>query len=177
MDEKREQSLETWRRQIGEYFASWASQVVLVYLFGSWAAGRAWAQSDLDLGVLFDPALPPRTRWKLTLRFEVDLVGLLEGVGEVDVRELNAAPLAFRYQVIRHQQCLYARSEAERVAFEARLITDYCDFKPVRDHYYRYMAERLRRGDVGYGLTSRRRLVAPRSPASAAGPSPGATRD
>ncbi|HHH41706.1 MAG TPA: nucleotidyltransferase domain-containing protein, partial [Chloroflexi bacterium] len=106
-----------WQSRIGEYFASWADQVVLVYLFGSWATGRVWAQSDLDLGVLFDRALPRRERWELTLRFEVDLVGLLKDKGEIDVRELNTAPLAFRYQVIRHQQCLYARSEAERVAF------------------------------------------------------------
>ncbi|MCR4407707.1 MAG: nucleotidyltransferase domain-containing protein [Anaerolineae bacterium] len=145
--------------KLREFFAS-QPEVALAYLYGSYARGRVWAKSDLDIGVLFDEGVPPRQQWQLAVRYAADLYRLLDGQVEVDVRELNPGPVEFLYQVIKHRQCLYVRNGKQRVRFEADVISRYLDFKPVLDLYYGHMLAHTKEGDILYGLRFKRRLAA-----------------
>jgi len=119
--------------------------VLLVYLYGSYALGKTWAESDLDIGVLFDDKETPYETFKQTLRYVGELQSRLGGI-EVDLRELNGAPVEFLMQVIKSGRCLYARNERSRVQFETQVIREYLDFKPVLDEYYRKLRQRLKEG-------------------------------
>ncbi len=134
--------LEKHLPQLKNFFAA-QPEVVLAYLYGSYATKRVWAESDLDIAVLFDDGIAAYDQFQLALRYGVDLSDLVGGV-EIDVRELNPAPVEFRMQVIEPGRCLYARGEEERIQFEAQTILEYLDFKPVLDEYYHHLARRIK---------------------------------
>lgn len=75
--------------------------VVSVYLFGSHAAGRAHAESDVDVGVLLDRTMYPsaRDRFEQRLRLTGDL-GAALGRGEIDLVILNDAPPTLARRVV-----------------------------------------------------------------------------
>ena len=122
--------------------------VRLAYLYGSVATGQTWAESDLDVGVLFDDTLTPHERFRRALRMSSQVEEALDRAIEADVRELNDAPLEFLYQVYYHGCCLYARDENERVSFETRVMREYFDFAPVLEEYYREMFRRIKTGEA-----------------------------
>ncbi|MEW6232933.1 MAG: nucleotidyltransferase domain-containing protein [Chloroflexota bacterium] len=154
--------LETILSQLKEYFAQ-QPEIVLAYLYGSYATGKPHAQSDMDIGVLFDDSLSSSEQFHRALYYS-DKVSHLLGLGakgiDVDVRELNGLPIEFLYQVISPRKCIHARSERERIQFEVDTINDYLDFKPVLDHYYNYMLRQLAEGNVLYGYDVRNRVAA-----------------
>ncbi|MGQ9626376.1 MAG: type VII toxin-antitoxin system MntA family adenylyltransferase antitoxin [Anaerolineae bacterium] len=137
--------LEEDPEKIQNFFAQ-KEEVILAYLYGSYATGRVWAESDLDIAVLFDSRFSPLEQFQLTLRYMAEIDELIGGGVEIDVRELNPAPLEFRIQVIKPGRCLYARSERERVDFETRTIIEYLDFKPALDEYYHHLIKRIKEG-------------------------------
>jgi predicted nucleotidyltransferase len=143
--------------QLADYFAQ-QPQVSLVYLYGSYARGQAWAGSDVDIGVLFDEHVDRDQQQQLVTRLRADIAQRLTG-RQIDVRELNPGPLEFLFQVIKHRRCIYARNDRERTRFEAAIICRYLDFKPALDLYYGHMLHHLQKGDTLYGLRFRRRLA------------------
>jgi predicted nucleotidyltransferase len=143
--------------QLKGFFAR-QPEVVLAYLYGSYATGRVWARSDLDIGVLFDDKIDHRQQWRLPLHYGTLLSSQLKLGVEIDVRELNGVPVDFAFQVIQPHRCIYARTPADRLAFEASVLIAYLDFKPVRDMYRRYMITQLRKGNTLYGLEFERHL-------------------
>ena len=80
--------------------------VVLGYLFGSAARGRADALSDVDFAVLLDHGLSPEARVDIQLR----LMGALAecSAREVQVVVLNEAPPLLAYQVV-EEVCCFTR--------------------------------------------------------------------
>ncbi len=152
--------------QLKAYFAQ-QPEVVLAYLYGSGATGRQHAHSDLDIGVLFDEPLSPDEQFHRAL-YHADKIDHLVHLGmEIDLRELNGQPLEFLYQVIKPRKCVHARSERERVQFEADTIIDYLDFKPVLDLYYGHMVKQLSEGNLLYGYEFRNRITTARQAAGA----------
>lgn len=100
-------------------------EVILAYLFGSQADGTADPQSDYDIGVLVrTPSL------ELWTRLAHEIAALLN-VERVDVVLLNRAPVELAYAVIAQGRLLYERSIAERVEFEARVLSLYGDYLPI----------------------------------------------
>ncbi len=134
--------LEKHLPQLKSFFAA-KPEVVLAYLYGSYATGQMWAESDLDIAVLFDDEIAACNQFQLALRYGVELSSLVREV-EIEVRELNSAPVEFKVQVIEPGKYLYARREEERIQFEAKTITEYLDFKPVLDEYYHHLAKRIK---------------------------------
>lgn len=117
--------------------------VVLAYLYGSHAQGLADERSDVDVGVLFDE--PPESfraigRLNLRIARALDLP-----VERVDVRALNDASLRFLHQVVAKGRPVFARDDADRVAFEARTMDRYLDFRPMLRRQDRARRERFRR--------------------------------
>lgn len=161
-------SLDVALPQLKAYFAE-QPEVVLAYLYGSYAVGQVHGDSDLDIGVLFSEGIVSKRQVRLALRYTEEIKRLIGERVEVDVRELNHCPVAFKMQVIRPGRCIYAVNGRERARFEAEVIINYLDFKPVLDLYYDMMSKQIGEGSTLYGLEFRNRLTATRQPASTKG--------
>jgi predicted nucleotidyltransferase len=106
-------------------YLSGAEEILLAYLFGSQADGTAGPQSDYDIALLVrQPSLALQARL-------VHEIGIILGTDWVDVVLLNRAPVELAYAVIVQGQLLYQRSVAERVEFEAKVLSLYGDYLPV----------------------------------------------
>lgn len=82
-------------------------EVVVAYLFGSWARGTQTALSDIDVAVLLAPVADLRAT---TMELAADLSGVT-GRARLDLVVLNDAPLALAYRVLRDGQLLACRDE------------------------------------------------------------------
>ncbi|MFO8009032.1 MAG: nucleotidyltransferase domain-containing protein [Candidatus Brocadiia bacterium] len=100
--------------------------VRLAYLFGSRAEGRADERSDYDFGLLLSPDADPDARYRLAH----ELAELLDA-DAVDVVPLRRAPIELAFHVIADGRLIYECSVAERVDFEARIMSRYGDWVPV----------------------------------------------
>jgi uncharacterized protein len=102
------------------------SRILLVYLFGSYALGDTGSMSDLDLAVLLTRNTPfPPLRAELT-----HVLSALSGGKAVDLIILNQAPVELANSVISQGKLLYERSIAERVEYEADVMSRYGDYLP-----------------------------------------------
>jgi predicted nucleotidyltransferase len=101
-------------------------QVRLVYLFGSRVDGEVGPLSDVDLAVLLAHNAPLVSfRSHLAHLFSVAL-----DENSIDLIILNRAPIELAYAVIAQGRLLYQRVLAERVEYEANVMSRYGDFLP-----------------------------------------------
>lgn len=129
-----------------QYFAS-LDGVMLAYLFGSHARGRAWAHSDVDVAVLLE-GRPDDDRC-FDMRLEV-IGGLMDVLhtNDVDVLILNQAPPALRYAVLRDGVLLFYRDRQAMIEFRVRTLNEYLDLKPMLKRHERAMLEKARKGEL-----------------------------
>jgi predicted nucleotidyltransferase len=125
--------------------------VVAAYLFGSMARGQADSLSDVDIALLFDPALDAEESVERQLRLMGDLEAYTDR--EVQVVVLNRAPPLLAYQVVQHGILLYQRSRPERIDFEVRTRKVYFDFKPWLDFHTQALLKDIQE----VGLSGRRK--------------------
>ena len=144
---------------LARYFAS-LDGVVLAYLFGSHARGRAWAHSDVDVAVLLD-GCPDNDRC-FDMRLEVigGLMGLLHS-NDVDVLILNQAPPALRYAVLRDGILLFCRNRQALIEFRVRALNEYLDFKPILKRHGDAILEKARKGELLSGYDAHQRTPLP----------------
>ncbi|MDP3046922.1 MAG: nucleotidyltransferase domain-containing protein [Chloroflexota bacterium] len=119
--------------------------VLLVYVFGSQAKGKAHARSDLDVAVLLvgDPDGATCTQRRL------DMIGDLMSLfhtNDVDVVVLNQADLVLRYQVVQYGRLAYAREHNIGVEFRVRTLNLYFDFAPFLIRMEQAFYQRIREG-------------------------------
>lgn len=111
------------------------SDILFVYLFGSYAKGTQDEKSDIDIAVYLkdesilerDPLYPSR----LAIKIE----NTLDKRKIVDVRILNGSTLRFRSQVLRYGKLLHSKDEKKRIEFETSSLDQYYDFKPHLEMY------------------------------------------
>lgn len=98
-----------------------------VYLFGSWAEGRARPDSDVDLAIL------PRRGEARPDKLEI-LADLAErGFCDVDLVFLDTPDVTLKHQAVRLNNVIYAAPDFERGETYSRVIREYLDFKPYLD--------------------------------------------
>jgi len=118
-----------------------AHGVVLAYLFGSQAEGKAGPLSDVDVAVLLGPQVP-RERWTDT---QIDLIGDLTSLfhrNDVDVVILNLATPVLAHEVVRFGQVIYEAEPGARVDYEVAALRRYVDTAPLRRLQNRRLLER-----------------------------------
>lgn len=126
-------------------------KVLLAYLFGSVALGRADRLSDVDVAVLMDWECDDQERFDTRL----DLMRRLARFSSrsVDVIALNDADPILAHEVVGQGVLLFCRNEEALVSFSSRTYRLYFDYKPVLEWYTRNLSEDLHTG----GLLGRRR--------------------
>ncbi len=111
---------------------------VLAYLFGSAARQEERADSDLDVAVFLDRAVPRDDYGEVRLRLTTELIGLTH-TNDVDVVLLNEAPPLLAFEIVSKGKQFFG-SDRDRVRFETAAIKRYIDTRPLREE----AAKRLR---------------------------------
>ena len=116
-------------RKLSTYLSQQSEDLTAAYVHGSFIKSEHF--SDIDLAVLM------RTKTEETLTFELDLENEIGKLLElpVDVRILNAAPLSFCQNVVRHGKVILDRDANFRSDFEGKVLKMYFDFSRYRRRY------------------------------------------
>ena len=117
--------------------------VILAYLFGSQAEGKAWPLSDVDIAVLLGPQVPQERWTDVQIDLINDLIGLFHR-DDIDVAILNRATPLFAYQVVRFGRVIYEDATHPAVDFAAYSIRRYADTAPLRRLKKEYFGEWVR---------------------------------
>ncbi len=115
-------------------YLSTVPEVVLGFLFGSYARGQGRPDSDVDCAVLLADDVPPGAAFDLRLGV---MDGLARAIGrdDVDVAILNEAPLALAYRVLRDGKLLFCRDHAAYVQYRVKTLNLYFDFAPLLERW------------------------------------------
>jgi predicted nucleotidyltransferase len=116
--------------------------VVLAYLFGSQAEGKAGPLSDVDIAVLLGPQVA-REQW---FQVQLDLMCALMSLfhrDDVDVVILNQATPVLAHEVVQSGQILYEARPGIRTDFELTSLRRYVDTEPLRRLQNRRLLERV----------------------------------
>lgn len=109
-----------------------------IYVYGSFARGDEYPESDLDLAVLLGPgrAIPD----KLALIAKVS-----QQVGrDVDIVNLREAGLDLVHELLLHGRPLLVRRDDEVLGWEAEQMSDYAEFNPRRSEILKlYLNEQM----------------------------------
>ena len=107
--------------------------VILAYLFGSQAKGKASEKSDVDIAVFLQEPLSD------SLQIKLDLLQTLQeaGLDNVDLTILNEAGSVLKYQVVKHGQLLFEREKGNHKKFQIAAWKEYFDFQPTLEYFYR----------------------------------------
>lgn len=119
--------------------------VLVAYLYGSHARGKAGPLSDVDVGVLL------REDGDLFQR-RLELIGAVAevtGSDAADVVVLNEIPVALGYRVLRDGRLLVSRDDRARVRYFVRTVDRYLDMAPMRRMYSEGLRHRLAEGRFG----------------------------
>ena len=115
----------------------WISEepdIVALYAFGSLASGDLNPLSDLDFGIVVSRKLDKQQRFDGHL----DLIGAFNqvlGTDEVDLVQMNDAPMHFSYNIIKSGKLIYCQDKTELAAFIEKTIKLYLDFRFYRNAF------------------------------------------
>lgn len=115
-------------REIVNVIAARDRGIAAAYLFGSQASGRARADSDVDLAVLYArQPVPALSGGPLTLEGELE-----RSLGRrVQLVVLNGAPVDLAIRVLRRGRLVYERDRSARIRFEVSTRNTYFDLEPI----------------------------------------------
>lgn len=112
-----------------------------VYLFGSYAAGQEWPESDVDIGLLLSPAEAKKIGSLLISDLRFDLETLLGK--EVDLINLRRVPTVLQKEVIAADCRIY---EGDRFAAEEFEMLTLSYYQKLNEERAEIVAEALRGG-------------------------------
>ena len=119
--------------------------ILLLYVFGSYASNNASMLSDLDVAFL-----PER---KFNTYSILSLVGELQDIFEeeaIDLVDLSKVPLTLIHRVFKEGKCIYARDLRTKIEFESRKENLYYDAEHLRKEYFDALKKRIKDGTYGY---------------------------
>lgn len=127
--------------------------ILLIYLFGSQAKGKAGPFSDADIGVLLKNSVSAERY----IDYQLKLAGEFKdwfGKSDIVVTVMNNAPVLLLYEIIQHGKILHEKDGKTRLDFEMRVMREYFDIehqRRVNDLYlFSHIKERY------YGIRSKK---------------------
>jgi predicted nucleotidyltransferase len=118
-------------RSIADYFRD-KPGIAAVYLFGSVAKGTARADSDVDIGVLYERP-PPQTLHGQPFAEEADLAERF--ARRVQIIVMNQAPADLVHRILRDGILVLEPDKSRRIAFEVQARNRYFDLLPMLREY------------------------------------------
>jgi predicted nucleotidyltransferase len=100
-------------------------KVSAAWVFGSVATGKDRPDSDIDIAVLFIEGLDKHIRFDMRLTIAAELADLTGR--DVDVIDMQAAPLLLQHQVRRFGYLLFEKDHAYRVDFDVKSRRQFLD--------------------------------------------------
>ncbi len=116
-------------------------EILVAYLFGSVAKGKAGEDSDIDIGLLLAEYFEPKPLYTAKVSREI-----MEETGcdrKVDVRILNNKSIIFQHQVLKDGKKIFSRDESARIGFETEVYDRYLDYKPFFDRFNEIRRKRI----------------------------------
>lgn len=133
--------------KIQSYFAT-QKDIIVVYLYGSFAYGNPHKGSDIDIAVLFEGSVNLYDRLGQIYSDICDL----KLPAEPEVRELNLNQSPLYLLNVTHGKLIYSKNETSRTNFEVAVMNIYRDSEYLRFLKYDYMRKSLKEGTYGYRL-------------------------
>ncbi len=133
--------------------------VIAAYLFGSRATGKVWAESDVDVALLFGK-MDASNQLEITGRLSEYLCQALGDV-EVDVVNLEGVPTHFAYEILRTGKLAFCANPHERIQFEMGVFEKQMDEEPWLQIGRRYLMRRVKTRQMlkrGKDMIDRRRV-------------------
>lgn len=119
-------------------------RVSAAWVFGSVATGKDRPDSDIDIAVLFIEGLDKQIRFDMRLAIAAELAGLTGR--EVDVIDMQAAPLLLQHQVRRFGYLLFEKDHAYRMDFDVKSRRQFLDFYPRLEKRNRQIINKVLEG-------------------------------
>ena len=111
--------------QLAAYFAT--QPIEVVYVFGSQTTGKTRTDSDIDVGVLFKEGVSQSDRFDLKLKFMSRVGTIADFPDNVDVVDLEQAPIALQYSALASREVIVANDRQRQVGFESEVMSRYFD--------------------------------------------------
>ena len=105
-------------------------EVLSAYLFGSAASDKLRSDSDVDIAVILDKAIPSNSYFDYRLSAMSDVSRLLHR--EVDIIVFNEARHVLAHQILKYGIRIFERNKERSRSLEARALMEYFDFLPYR---------------------------------------------
>ncbi len=121
--------------------------IVLAFLFGSYAVGKATSLSDVDIALLLSSETPRDGYLRYQLRYS-NLVSKMLRDNRMDVVILNTASPLLAHEAIKGQ-ILFERSPEARVNYLVDVQRRFLDLKNFYAIDFAYMHRRLEEGTFG----------------------------
>jgi len=116
--------------------------ISLIYLFGSSIIGTQRAESDIDIGVVFEK--PERIKNTMIIFEELYLsLSQVFSDRDLDIVFLDFAPLVLQFEVITTGKVIYRVSREFEYDYKEKIIKEYIDFKPLLDIQDQILLERI----------------------------------
>lgn len=122
--------------------------IVLAYLYGSQATGKAGTLSDVDIAVLFTRGIEASERFQRVLRLMSDLASLFKR-DDVNVLDLDEGTPLLNNNVRVQGRVIFCADERTRIGFMIRALQQYEDTEPMRREQNYYLREKIKRGLFG----------------------------
>lgn len=117
--------------------------IVIAYLFGSYASGKVGPLSDIDLALLLNHSASPSTYSDKVLHYVSKISKILDS-DKLDLVILNRAPLGLQYEIVKKGRIIYCRDEEEKINYRIKIQNLYLDFKPFEDEYIQHLAQKIK---------------------------------
>ncbi|QNB47806.1 hypothetical protein BR63_16955 [Thermanaerosceptrum fracticalcis] len=117
-------------------------QISAVILFGSLVMGKETPLSDVDLAILYRRNLDNDELARVHSHVYGIITDLLE-TDDIDLINLNTAPLSMKYGAIKQSKILLLNNRKEYIDFWEQTVKQYLDFKPLLDECNKTLLETL----------------------------------
>jgi predicted nucleotidyltransferase len=126
--------------------------VILAYLFGSQAEGRARSSSDVDIAVLLPPEAGEADQLDIQLKLAGELSSVL-GRNDLDLVVLNEASPLLAHEIVNNGRVLFEDPATKpAVDFAVYTAARYADSEHFRRLSREYMRERMERQRAATGV-------------------------
>ena len=130
------------KRAIEHIFENY-EEILLAYLYGSYAKGNQTEFSDIDIGIVIknDFKVSPLYFAEVSSKIEKEFNYKIN----IDLRILNNATPRFLFQVINNSILLFVNNRRFKHEFELKVLSMYQEIKPMLDMYDKiYVTEVLK---------------------------------